>query len=55
MTTKMNMTFFIGNKVLNIFLINNFFENSNIFAENRSQNLTKYSKNFYWKYFRFYL
>ncbi len=30
---KMNITFFMGNEVLNIFYLNNFFEESNIFRE----------------------
>ncbi len=32
--TKMNITLFIGNKILNIFSINNFFEKSNVYPEN---------------------
>ncbi len=31
---KMNITFFMGNEVLNIFSSNNFFEISNSFGEN---------------------
>ncbi len=31
---KMNITFFMENKVLNIFSSNNFFNESNIFGEN---------------------
>ncbi len=34
LTTKMNITFFIGNEVLNIFSFNNFLDKSNIFPEN---------------------
>ncbi len=30
---KMNLTFLMGNEVLNIFSFNNFFEKSNIFGE----------------------
>ncbi len=32
--TKMNITFFIGNEIVNIFSFNNFSEKSNIFGEN---------------------
>ncbi len=32
--TKLNITFFMGNKVLNTFSSNNFFEESNVFREN---------------------
>ncbi len=58
----MNITFFMGNEVLNIFSFNNFFEKSNIFGENRGKNFggpifqekgSSYAKNeyklFYWK------
>ncbi len=34
LATKMNITFFMGNEVLNIFSSNNFFEENNIFREN---------------------
>ncbi len=34
LATKMNITFFMGNEVLNIFSSNNFFDKSNIFQEN---------------------
>ncbi len=34
LVTKMNITFFIGNEVSNIFSSNNFFEESNIFQKN---------------------
>ncbi len=37
LATKMNITFFMGNEVLNIFSLNNFFEKSNIFGENREK------------------
>ncbi len=37
--TKMNITFYMGNKVLNIFSSNNFFEKSNILGENREKKL----------------
>ncbi len=33
----MNITLFIGNEVLNVFSCNNFFENSNLFGENREK------------------
>ncbi len=35
--TKMSITFFMGNEVLNIFSFNSFFEKSNIFGENREK------------------
>ncbi len=34
LTPKLNITFFMGNEVLNIFSSNNFFDNRNIFGEN---------------------
>ncbi len=37
LTTKMNITFLMGNEVLNIFSTNNFFEKSNIFREKKSE------------------
>ncbi len=37
LATKMNIPFFMGNKVLNIFSFNNFFEKSNIFGENEEK------------------
>ncbi len=39
LVTKMNITFFKGNVVLNIFLSNSFFERGNIFRENSEKNL----------------
>ncbi len=35
---KMNITFFMGNEVLSIFLFNNSFEKSNFFGENGGKN-----------------
>ncbi len=37
LTPKMNIAFFIRNLMLNIFLLNNFFEKSNIVGENRGK------------------
>ncbi len=37
LTPKMNITLFIKNLMLNIFLFNNFFEKSFIFRENRKK------------------
>ncbi len=37
LTTKMNITFFMRSKPLNIFLLTIFFEESNIFWENREE------------------
>ncbi len=34
LTTKMNITFFMGNEILNIFSSNNFFKESHIFRKN---------------------
>ncbi len=41
-TTKICITFFMEHKVLNIFSLNNFFENSNIFRENRGKPVLDY-------------
>ncbi len=35
---RMNITFFMGNDILNIFSFNNFSEKSNIFGENGGKN-----------------
>ncbi len=38
LATKMNITFFLGNEILNKFSSNNFFEKSNIIGENEEKN-----------------
>ncbi len=39
MATKMNITFFMGNEVLNIFSCNNFFQKNSIFEESKEKNV----------------
>ncbi len=47
--TKMNITFFIGNKILNIFSFNNVFKKSEIFQNNRGKSFLGGHDHFWWK------
>ncbi len=49
LATKMNITFFMGNELLNNFSFNNFFEKINVFGENEEKNILWLTWPFFWR------